>query len=69
MFCTQCQNDLKDCTCDDLEDRLASLNNSPHFIYKKCRKCQNHYARCKCEEPDWTTSHDGVEVSDVQHGL
>lgn len=65
MFCGICNNDLKDCTCDNLEERLAKLNNTPGFIYKKCRKCQKHYALCKCEEPDWTTSHDGVEMSDV----
>lgn len=69
MYCMKCQNDLLDCTCDDLEERLASLKNSPKIIYKKCRKCDRHYARCKCEEPDWTTSRDGVEMSDVQSDL
>lgn len=65
MYCVKCRNDLVDCTCGDLNERLAGLNNSPHFIYKKCRKCTLHYARCKCEDPDWTTSHDGVKMSDL----
>jgi uncharacterized protein with PIN domain len=65
MFCMKCQHALANCTCDDLEERLASLNNSPNFIYKKCRICGKHYARCKCEKPDWTTSHDDKELSDL----
>jgi len=64
MFCMKCQNDLTDCTCADLNERLASLSNSPNFIYRKCRKCQKHYSQCKCDKPDWTTSHDNVEFFD-----
>lgn len=67
MFCMICKNDLMDCTCDDLDKRMASLNNDPYFIYKKCRICNKHYKRCKCETPDWTTSHDGVELKDIGH--
>jgi len=68
MFCAKCRNDLADCTCDDIEERLAGLNNAPNFIYKKCRICGKHHDRCKCEKPDWTTSHDGVELSDLPTG-
>jgi len=64
MFCCKCQNDLSDCICEDLKERLASLNNSPYFIYRKCRKCNLHYSKCKCGEPDWTTSHEGVELNE-----
>jgi len=66
VFCVKCKNDLSQCTCPDIDERLASLNNSPHFIYKKCRKCGKHYKRCTCPIPDWTTSHDGVEMRDVK---
>ena len=69
MFCMQCRNDLSDCTCKDFNERLASLNNSPNFIYKKCRTCNLHYAKCKCDKPDWTTSHDGVELSNLGKGV
>ena len=65
MYCTICQRDLSNCTCDDLDERLASLGNSPNFIYKKCRICGLHYARCKCSNPDWTTSQDGVELAGI----
>jgi len=66
VFCMKCKNDLSQCTCPDLDERLASLNNSPHFIYRKCRKCGKHYDRCKCPIPDWTTSHDGIEMEDIK---
>jgi len=66
MFCAKCHNDLSECTCPDLEERLAKLKNSPHFMYKMCRKCGLHYQLCKCEEPDWTTSHDKVELDDIK---
>ncbi|KKN05321.1 hypothetical protein LCGC14_1088420 [marine sediment metagenome] len=64
MYCMKCKNDLSGCVCEDIDERLASLNNSPHFIYRKCRKCQKHYDRCTCENPDWTTSDDNIEFSD-----
>ena len=51
MFCTKCQNDLSNCICPDIEERLASLGD--HFIFRKCKKCKKHYARCKCESPEW----------------
>ncbi len=31
MFCSQCKNDIVDCTCDDLEERLNSLSKSPYL--------------------------------------
>ena len=65
MYCMKCKNDLSDCICDDLEERLSSLKNAPNFIYKMCRKCEKHYSLCKCENPDWTTSHNDVEMKDV----
>lgn len=65
MYCGKCNNHISRCKCGDIEERLASLNNDPNFIYKKCRKCSKHYSLCKCESPDWTTSHDGVELKDI----
>ena len=62
MYCVKCGHSIGHCTCGDMDERLASLNNKPHFIYKKCRKCGKHYERCQCENPDWTTSHDDVEM-------
>lgn len=67
MYCMKCNKHLSQCTCPDLDERLASLNNASNFIYKKCRKCGKHYDRCKCESPDWTTSHDDIEMVDVKN--
>lgn len=52
MFCNVCEKDLKNCTCDNLEERLDAAVEGGHFDYNKCRKCEKHYARCKCEKPD-----------------
>lgn len=65
MVCNQCGNLLESCTCPDIDERLASLRNAPHFIYKMCLKCKKHYARCRCEDPKWGTSHDGVSLEDA----
>ncbi len=54
MFCAKCNKDFRECTCEDLDERLRSLGNS--LIYRMCKKCGKHYARCKCENPEWTTS-------------
>ena len=56
MWCMKCKNDLSECTCPDLQERLESISNSGHFIYRKCGICGLHYAKCKCEFPSWITS-------------
>ena len=54
MFCMQCCNDLADCTCEDLQERLAGLDKV--LVYRMCNKCKMHYAKCKCTEPEWITN-------------
>ena len=58
MWCVKCQKELGDCTCPDINERLASLAASPHFVYRACLRCGKHYARCKCIEPAWGLSSD-----------
>ena len=55
MWCTRCQNEIADCTCPDINERLASAAEGVGgmFVYKRCKKCKEHYARCKCENPEW----------------
>lgn len=53
MFCMKCQKDLSQCTCPDLEERLDKAVVAGAFVYKYCKKCGKHYARCKCEKPEW----------------
>lgn len=60
MWCSKCNNDLKDCTCDDIKERLASLKDSKHLLMRWCAKCDNHYSQCKCDDPVQTTN---VEIN------
>lgn len=50
MFCTRCQNELPDCTCDDREERLRSLAEHPNFATDRCANCANHPKNCTCAE-------------------
>jgi hypothetical protein len=56
MWCMKCQNDLSECTCPDIEERMASLKGSSHLVMRWCSVCDKHYALCKCENPVWTTN-------------
>lgn len=66
MWCTICGNHLSECTCPDIDKRMASLQNASGVMYKMCRICGKHYERCTCENPDFTTSHDGIELKDIK---
>lgn len=56
MFCGKCRNELQNCTCSDIDERMAALAGSEFFVYKMCLVCGRHYARCKCISPKWTSS-------------
>jgi len=56
MWCTKCDNELCDCVCDDIDERLATLGVTSNVIYRKCLVCGKHYGRCKCAKPVWGTS-------------
>jgi len=60
MFCTKCQNDLADCTCPDIKERLASLNKSSNFLTRVCMLCGHHYSQCDCHDPEWTVNTDPI---------
>ncbi len=63
MFCMYCKNDLVDCTCDDLEERLRRAAGGGNFVYSECDKCHKHYARCKCKKPDLKTVYKPKDIS------
>jgi uncharacterized protein with PIN domain len=65
MFCTICKKDVEDCTCKDIEERLSSLKNSPHVVFRMCKRCEQHYSRCRCEEPEWISSNEEVPLPDL----
>ena len=61
MFCVKCQNDLYDCTCPDIDERLAKLGGSKSYVvYRMCIICKKHYSRCKCVSPQWGLSNNGA---------
>ena len=48
MFCAKCQNEISDCTCPDIKERLESLARHPNLAIEFCANCGKHHARCKC---------------------
>lgn len=48
MFCTQCQSELPDCTCDDRDERLRALGNHESFVTSRCLKCAENRVNCEC---------------------
>jgi len=55
MWCTICKTPVSQCTCEDIEERLRSVAEGPNskFVYRYCKKCDLHYAKCQCAAPDW----------------
>ena len=53
MFCIKCKSDVEDCTCSDIEERMAALRGEGMFLQKVCIKCGKYYARCRCIVPSW----------------
>jgi copper chaperone CopZ len=46
MYCIRCQNDVADCTCPDIEERLRSIQT--HVAQMTCTACAQHVDRCLC---------------------
>jgi hypothetical protein len=51
MWCAKCRNDLSDCTCPDIEERLRRAQSSPNLYIPDCPKCGKPRPICKCAEP------------------
>jgi len=57
MYCTRCGKHISECTCPDIDERLASVAGpESNVVYKICRKCGKHYDRCRCKDPEWGLS-------------
>lgn len=52
MWCTKCSHELMDCTCRDIEERLAKVRDSPHVALRWCVVCNRHQDRCVCMKPE-----------------
>ena len=55
MWCCKCNNDLRACTCPDIDERLEKLSQSPHLALPICPKCGRHAVRCRCKPQPATT--------------
>jgi len=65
----KCNKDLSECTCDDLQERLMSLGGPGGvLVYRMCKKCKKHYAKCTCEKPEWVLSSEVEESECLQKG-
>jgi len=53
MWCCKCHEHISQCTCGDINERLAAVVGMGSFVYRKCVKCGEHYSRCKCQQPEW----------------
>ena len=54
MWCMKCKNELYDCKCPDIKERLAGIKGMATVTSAWCKGCDNHHSQCKCEEPEWT---------------
>jgi hypothetical protein len=61
MFCCKCQSDLDECSCDDLQERMAKVSGPGGMVAARwCATCDNHYAVCQCAVPSWKLRVNGV---------
>jgi len=68
MWCVKCNNELRDCACPDIDERLAGLRGpDSNVVYRMCLVCGKHYSRCKCETPKWGLSTDDLSFRDKIH--
>jgi hypothetical protein len=62
MACGVCNKNIGECTCPDIDKRLAELGGpGGMMIFRVDKKCGKHFARCDCEDPFWTYSDTGEE--------
>lgn len=54
MFCSRCKNNVAECECGDIEERLEALADHDAMATKWCENCDSNHARCDCDEPRYT---------------
>lgn len=47
MWCIQCERQLHECTCPDLQDRLKVLGQSEHLALTYCSGCGEYAPLCQ----------------------
>lgn len=65
MRCTKCHTTIDKCACPELDDHLREIMHDPKspIAVKWCRTCNKHYARCKCETPEFYILQGGKDVT------
>ena len=48
MWCSRCNHDVSECTCPNIDERLAAANQHPNIQLATCDKCGKHVNRCTC---------------------
>jgi Ni,Fe-hydrogenase I small subunit len=72
MECTICKASMAQCTCPDADQRLHDFAYGPRYrflMFKWCRTCDKHYARCTCEVPDFFIISGGKELPIPEGGF
>lgn len=60
MYCGNCNKHIAECTCPDIEERLAKLGSAGMNVASKfCKRCARHHSRCQCAEPEFVIRFDG----------
>ena len=64
MDCVTCGLPIGSCTCADADERLRRVAYGAEGLvaFKWCRGCDKHYARCRCQTPQFFVIMAGQEV-------
>lgn len=53
MWCKKCDNDISECTCDNLYDRIRTGADIEPNVFKRCKKCGRNYLVCDCKNAEY----------------
>lgn len=64
MICTKCDQSVGQCTCPGTDEHLHAVAYDPDacVLFKWCRTCDKHYARCRCPIPNYYIISGGREI-------
>lgn len=64
LTCTICNTNIADCVCPERDQELHDIAYDPQasVAFRWCRNCDKHFARCKCEVPQFYAILRGQEM-------
>lgn len=79
MYCIVCNNELYDCVCPDIEERLRAIGEHPNWALTYCKQCSKVVYQCNCPWPKGETEmrtidvrqeqkSEGIEVHSIRRG-